>query len=97
MYTRNSIISTHQPLSLFIKVDPHAVFSAQEESTRSQSYAIVLTQYCLKYGIDGIVLCHDSTTSQDTKERCSQLTELIRAIRSEDKDNKLIVMSAGCR
>ena len=29
LYTRNSIISSHQPLSLYVKVDPHAVFNRE--------------------------------------------------------------------
>ena len=95
VYSRNSIITAHRPLSLFVRVDPHAVFT--ENEARSRTYAIALTRYCLKYGIDGIVLCNDSEQSQEKAVYREQLLELIRAVRSEDTDNRLTITSAGCR
>ena len=67
-YSRNSIISLHRPLLIFVKVDPYAVF--QDNQMRCQSFAVALARYCLKYGIDGIILTHDSelAKSQESQE-----------------------------
>lgn len=95
-YSRNSIISLHRPLIMFVKVDPYAVF--QDNPLRCQSFAVALARYCLKYGIDGIVLAHDSEMkAQETQAYQEQLAELIRAVRLEDKEERLTVIAAGCR
>lgn len=67
---------------------------------RCQSFAVALARYCLKYGVDGIVLAHDSelTKSQESQEVYQeQLAEMIRAVRLEDKSYRLTVIAAGCR
>ena len=88
----------HRPLLIFVKVDPNAVF--QGNSLRSQSFAVALARYCLKYGIDGIILTHDSAIQEKEEaagEPHDQLADLIRAIRLEDKEHRLTVIAAGCR
>ena len=74
---------------LFIKVDPSQIFP--DNHLRCQSFALVLAKYCLKYGIDGIIV------QQSASEETEKLEDVIKAIRISDPSNKLTVICAGCR
>ena len=57
-YQRNSVVSAHRPLALFLKIDPSSVF--QKNMQKSQDFAALSAELCLKYGIDGLVLGTES-------------------------------------
>ena len=55
----------------------------------------MLARYCLKYGIDGVIV--SAQGNQEDSELQEKLVDVIKAIRLEDKQNKLTVIAAGCQ